>query len=207
MWKRFWELLLLSLSLPLLSVRLGPMSQERSQDRNGRLQSMKGQEGGRWSCDEGEGPVKGICANLWVFSGDTAMTHQVSNGLWTNRMTWCGLLSMQTKIEFDLTVPTLDIYSHLLKDFCHRDIIIPLKKFKQLTTFKHFYTAGFICNAMREMEINLTPQWDYNFGNRLWSLWTDCFVLKSSGDPWTKVLGDTSQFCFNHCHRCIKSSS
>lgn len=40
------------------------MSQERSQDRNGRLQSMKGQEGGRWSCDEGEGLVKGICANL-----------------------------------------------------------------------------------------------------------------------------------------------
>lgn len=106
------------------------MSQERSQDRNGRLQSMKGQEGGRWSCDEGEGPVKGICANLWVFSGDTAMTQQVSNGLWTNTMTWGGLLSMQTNIVFDSTVPTysIDIYSYLLKGFCHHDIIIPFKK-------------------------------------------------------------------------------
>lgn len=75
---------MLSLSLPLLSVRLGPMSQERSQDRKGRLQSMKGQEGGRWCCDEGEGPVKGILSvSLWT-SGDTATTHKVSNGLWTN---------------------------------------------------------------------------------------------------------------------------
>lgn len=60
------------------------MSQERSQDRKGRLQSMKGQEGGRWCCDEGEGPVKGILSvSLWT-SGDTATTHKVSNGIWTN---------------------------------------------------------------------------------------------------------------------------
>ncbi len=85
--RKMWELLLLSLSLPLLSVRLGPMNQERSQDRNGLLQSMKGQEGGRWCCDEGEGPVKGILSvSLWT-SGDTAMTHNVSNGLWTNTIT------------------------------------------------------------------------------------------------------------------------
>lgn len=117
MWKKIWESLLLSLSLPLLSVRLGPMSQERSQDRKGCLQSMKGQEGGRWCCDEGEGPVKGICAYLWV-SGlveiqpphtRLAMAHeqiqsQIRDLGWVNRLFRGSVLSMHTHVVFDSTV-------------------------------------------------------------------------------------------------------